>query len=218
LVFQRTVIGLHGSQIMKTAIIIPTVGVDLARLKSTFNSLIERTNEEYTLIVVKNDWKGFAHSVNHGIRMALGDSSITDILLLNDDIVLKTGWLKTVLESPQDICGSSDSYRECGDGLGYVAFWCVRIKRKVFETIGLLDENYKVGECEDIDFCLRAIMNGFTIGATNIELAAHFGHVTLGEYKKQLDTGQQVDFKHFQEENRAHFRRKWQKTKWEKLL
>ena len=37
------------------------------------------------------------------------------------------------------------------------------IDKKVFQTIGLLDENFETGGCEDIDFCFRADQNGFSL-------------------------------------------------------
>src|SRR3990167_6466473 len=139
---------------MKTAIIIPTARADTNKLLGTINSIITETDQEYVLIIVKNDWRGFAHSVNHGIKQALGESTITDIVLLNDDVVVKNGWLQQLLESDCDICGEQKACRgQEGDNIIYVAFWMVKIKRIVFESIGLLDENYKVGEVEDIDFC-----------------------------------------------------------------
>ena len=203
---------------MSTAIIIPTVAVDKQRLKDTFKSIIEKTDGEYSLILVKNDWKGFAAAINHGVKQALGNGSVTDIIFLNDDLIVRERWLQQFLESGFDICGAEDGWRECGDKFGYVAFWAACIKRKVFETIGLLDEQFKIGECEYIDFCLRAIMNGFTIGQTNTPIADHKGHVTLGEFKKVLDHGEEKDFKFFQDQNREYFRRKWKGTQWERLL
>jgi SAM-dependent methyltransferase len=37
------------------------------------------------------------------------------------------------------------------------------IDRKVFQTIGFLDESFETGGCEDIDFCFRADQNGFSL-------------------------------------------------------
>lgn len=42
-------------------------------------------------------------------------------------------------------------------------FWCVMIKRKVIEEVGLLDEIFSPGGCEDLDFSMRAKHLGYTI-------------------------------------------------------
>ena len=44
----------------------------------------------------------------------------------------------------------------------YIAGCCMFIKRKVFETIGLLDEKYFI-YFEDVDFCVTAKKKGFSV-------------------------------------------------------
>lgn len=41
-----------------------------------------------------------------------------------------------------------------------LAFWCVMMKRELFEELGLLDEIFNPGMGEDGDFCIKAALNG----------------------------------------------------------
>lgn len=47
---------------------------------------------------------------------------------------------------------------------GFVPFFCVAIKRQVFEKVGMLDERFKYGYAEDRDYCYRASDSGVKIG------------------------------------------------------
>ena len=54
--------------------------------------------------------------------------------------------------------GQHDSIQE----VEHIASWCALIKRKVVESIGLLNERYFFG-WDDIDYCLRAREDGYKI-------------------------------------------------------
>jgi hypothetical protein len=41
-----------------------------------------------------------------------------------------------------------------------LAFWCVMMRRDLFDEIGLLDEIFSPGMGEDGDFCIRAALKG----------------------------------------------------------
>lgn len=44
----------------------------------------------------------------------------------------------------------------------FVSFACVMMRRQLFESLGGLDEAFE-NSCEDVDFCLRAIENGYSV-------------------------------------------------------
>lgn len=103
---------------------------------------------------------GFAKAVNRGIEMATTDK----IVLLNNDTVLldqaKNKWLERL--DTGDISAvltqhSNITKRRFG------VFFCVMIQKKVFDKIGLLNEEFDTGGCEDIEFCLKAELSGFRI-------------------------------------------------------
>lgn len=106
---------------------------------------------------------GYARANNIGIRLCHADK----IVLLNNDAFLlaqnKSDWL-TQMDQQFQInpkCGISGPlktpcnltpmpYRE------FVIFFCVMIKREVFDRIGLLNEDYGKGGGEDTEFCFKA--------------------------------------------------------------
>jgi len=100
---------------------------------------------------------GFAKAINAGIRINSADKIV---LLNNDTVILGPNWLErldqgdigAVLTNHSDITQSK-----------FAVFFCVMIQQRVFDTIGLLPEDYKTGGCEDIEFCHKAELAGFTI-------------------------------------------------------
>jgi SAM-dependent methyltransferase len=120
------------------------------------------------LKVVWNDKPiGFAKAINQGIAQATAEK----IVLLNNDTILleqsKNQWLNQ-LEQPffdDANCGISGVIKEHSPAANsdFLVFFCVMVDRKVFLTIGLLDEEFEVGGSEDIDFCVKAKQAGFTL-------------------------------------------------------
>jgi GT2 family glycosyltransferase len=108
---------------------------------------------------------GYAKATNDGIKVATCDK----IILLNNDTILldqtKNQWLE-MLEAPflQDssvgISGPVVQYSPDAKH-DFCVFFCVMIHRKVFDKIGLLNEEYGVGTGEDVEFCIEAIRAGF---------------------------------------------------------
>lgn len=100
---------------------------------------------------------GFAKATNNGIRVASSDRIA---LLNNDTLILGDDWLhrlhtysiSTVLTQFSPITKQK-----------FGVFFCTMIHKKVFDAIGLLDETFGTGGCEDIDFCRRAGEAGFNL-------------------------------------------------------
>lgn len=143
----------------------------LESLSNKFNAL---GFESHLCIVWNNDALGYSRACNMGINTASGEK----IILLNNDAVLldylpKNSWLD-MLEKPfydDTTCGlSAPSKRYCEyiDG-DFLIFYCVMIDRKVFDKIGLLNEEYGIGAGEDTEFCLEAVKNGFSIHQCDIQ-------------------------------------------------
>jgi len=103
---------------------------------------------------------GFAKAVNDGIEIADGEK----IVLLNNDTILlnqpKNRWLEWLDQGDVNyVLGQYSPITQRRFGI----FFCVMIDRKVFKTVGLLNENYETGGCEDIEFCYKAENAGFTL-------------------------------------------------------
>lgn len=131
-------------------------------------SCFEHHNCGHNIKYFKSDVAlGFPKAVNRGIELATCDR----IVLLNNDTVLlpqyKNEWLDTLnsaFEAEPD-CGISCIVKTHSPTVGrdFAVFFCVMIDRKVFDTIGLLNEEYGIGSSEDIEFCIEAEDAGFKI-------------------------------------------------------
>jgi GT2 family glycosyltransferase len=172
---------------MKYSIVIPTYNNCEKYLKPCIDSIIKHTDmTDVELVISANGctdntsrylhyletaipnlkiiWNdeplGFVKATNEGIKVATSDK----IILLNNDTILleqsKNKWLE--LLDKGDVCGVLTQYSEITKRQ-FIVFFCALIDRKVFNTIGLLNEEYQTGGCDDIDFCLRAEQAGFKL-------------------------------------------------------
>src|SRR3990167_3150848 len=154
------------------SVVIPTCPGNEEMLKRCLTSLFATSPKDFNFVVVKNHWRGFAVAVNKGLKSALGDPEVTGVLLLNDDAIMLPGWVEEVETALKQegvgIVADPMSWRE-----DHACMWCALIKREVFENIGVIDEQFRIGECEDLDFGYRATRAGFKIVKTANRIAAH---------------------------------------------
>lgn len=110
---------------------------------------------------------GYTKATNEGIKSAKGDF----ICLLNNDTVLlgqpKNQWIDLLLDpffndKDMGLTGPMINH-DPHSGKNFLVFFCVMIRRKVIQTIGILDEIFSPGFGEDTDYCIRAINAGFKI-------------------------------------------------------
>lgn len=101
---------------------------------------------------------GFAKAINEGIKVSTSEK----IILLNNDTILleqsKNKWLE--LLDKGDVCGVLPQYSDITKAWFFV-FFCVLIKKEVFNKVGFINEDFNTGGCEDIEFCLKAQQAGF---------------------------------------------------------
>lgn len=115
-------------------------------------------------LVWLKDASGYTKATNEGIKVATGEF----VVLLNNDTVLldqtKNQWLDMMAERFTDSTvgmvgplGLHDDYADAD----VLIFFCVMIRKTLFDKIGLLDEIFSPGGGEDIDFTVRANQAGF---------------------------------------------------------
>lgn len=109
---------------------------------------------------------GYAKATNEGIKA----STCEKIVLLNNDTIFldqqKHQWINMMDQAfvnsnvgiSAPVVQRSESANEY-----FAVFFCAMIHRKVFEKIGLLNEEYGVGSGEDVEFCVEAKRAGFDI-------------------------------------------------------
>jgi GT2 family glycosyltransferase len=163
------------------SIIIPTCTFEL--VKPCVDSIIKYTNLDDTEIIVVangaekevknisgikvlwfNERIGATKALNEGIKVAKGEY----IILLNDDVELleqpKNSWIETLLAPFSDPkVGITGPLKNISPSVGqeFIVFFCVMIKKSIFDEIGLLDETFQCG-C-DMDFCMRTKEKGYSL-------------------------------------------------------
>lgn len=114
-----------------------------------------------------DDALGYPKAVNEGVKLATTDK----IVLLNNDCILldqkQNHWLE-ILNAPFDKyekCGVSCVVKEHSKVMNYdfAIFFCVMIHKKLFDEIGLLNEEFTPGSGEDMEFCILAQQKGYEI-------------------------------------------------------
>lgn len=136
-------------------------------LQGLKNQFISLGFENHFKIVWNDIPLGYSKACNEGINL----STTEKIVLLNNDVILlqqeKNTWLNLLNESfnKKENCGISCVLKNHSKitGRDFAVFFCVMIDRKVFETIGLLNEEYGVGGSEDTEFCIEAENAGFEV-------------------------------------------------------
>lgn len=110
---------------------------------------------------------GYSKATNDGIRLATSDK----IILLNNDVIFleqpKSDWIKKMASQFEidEKCGISGPLKTFSDPSNrwFIIFFCVMIDRKVFDAIGLLNEEYGKGGGEDTEMCILAENYGFHV-------------------------------------------------------
>ncbi len=127
-----------------------------------------------------NENVGFPKSVNAGVAAA--DKSCRVIVLLNNDTIVHVGGEEKLLsplrQTSLHIVGQQggklgDNFEYVGNGSDYVEFYCVAIKRCVWDELGGLDEAFSPGYSEDSDFCLRARKAGYGVSVIGPGICTH---------------------------------------------
>lgn len=177
----------------KYSIIIPTYNHCDDLLKPCIESILQYTDQELIeIIVVANgctdNTKEFVESYNGQITLIWSDeplgypkavnlgikqSTCEFIVLLNNDTMLlpqyQNCWLDMLVapfnDSTVGICGPLKLFNNYANSEAII-FFCVMIRRELFDKVGLLDEIYSPGGGEDIDFSMKIKQIGYKIATT----------------------------------------------------
>jgi len=123
---------------------------------------------------------GYTKAVNRGIEQAKGEY----LILLNNDTVLlgqgKNDWINILahpFHTDAHVAVTGPMKTHCPEAdRDFLIFFCVMIKKQVFDRIGLLDEAFAPAYGEDTDFCCRAEDAGYKIVQVPSESKEYYDH------------------------------------------
>jgi N-acetylglucosaminyl-diphospho-decaprenol L-rhamnosyltransferase len=157
------------------------------------------------LNVIRNQTnRGCGGAWSQGARAAV---PATWTVVLNNDVLVPRGWLEgltgfgeqerfdvvgpAMCEGEQDYDFASHAaqfmakmagVKRCGVGSGV----CFTVHRRVFDAVGFLDEDPRLGGYEDDEFFRRCRRNGFRLALTGRSFLHHFGSMTQKAIKAGL--------------------------------
>ncbi|NLC31613.1 MAG: glycosyltransferase family 2 protein, partial [Candidatus Moranbacteria bacterium] len=167
-----------------------------------------------TKIILNESNKGYAGGNNDGMKIAKGDfivllnndTVVTEGWLDNllnpffvDEKIGIVGPISNYAGTEQKIKLDNYEYDEIiKKGVEYskrhkdavfdspkLSFFCVAIKREVFEKVGFLDENFGIGMFEDDDYSLRVKKSGFRVTVNEGCFIYHKGSLSFSKLKNE---------------------------------
>lgn len=86
-----------------------------------------------------------------------------------------------------------------------LVFFCVAMKREVFEKVGGLDPAYGIGMFEDDDYCEQVKQAGYRLAVIEDAFVFHHGSASFKQLKEE-------DYTWLWNRNKSRFEQKWGKT------
>jgi GT2 family glycosyltransferase len=178
--------------------------------KEYFSNYVNHPN---TTVILNNENSGFSGGNNLGIQHAKGDYivllnndtypldgwliELVNVLINNSHVGIVCPTTNSInneakmfvnFESINDLSNKINTYWGRADKfvklMHMCAFFCVAIKRSLWDKIGYLDEKYGIGYFEDDDYCFRIRRAGYHCAFTNASFVYHQGSVTMKKIKK----------------------------------
>ena len=157
------------------------------------------SNAEY-VVLLNNDTYVLPNWLNMMVACAQSDKKIAIInplsnMAVNLSIPIPPG-LTIYTMADSIIRLSKHLYPDVVTAVGF----CMMIKRKALEQLGFFDEVYGMGYCEESDYCMKAMSNGWRVVVADDAFVYHKGFGSFGSegWIKQY------------EKNRGIFDLKWQ--------
>lgn len=158
---------------------------------------------------IKN--RGAIKALNYGLKV----SAPRDVYLTHDDVIhpklYHKDWLAEFVNLTQfDDCGTVTSLNGTGesgsdyaDGFIWTGTWSWYIKRSTIDKIGYFDENFGIGNGDDIDYSYRIQQAGLKCYVAQVYVEHHR---MTGQ--RQLDKEGAEELEKLKQKNAAYFRKK----------
>lgn len=155
---------------------------------------------------------GFPGNINRALKVITAEF----IAVINNDLLVTENWLN-ILEREYLKRGGNCFIGKAGKNVSgkgrgvsspnfpevdYLGWWLIFSSKECFDKVGLLDEHFKIGYYEDVDFGLRAKQLGFKSFVYKSIRIKHLGGRTMNK----LVRSQLIHAKHA---NFAYLKRKW---------
>jgi GT2 family glycosyltransferase/glycosyltransferase involved in cell wall biosynthesis len=198
----------------------------------TRNELSTLVAEHKSSLLIANETNlGFVRSCNIGMRSSDG----LHVVLLNSDAIVPPGWLSRLVRCAEadpsigivnplsneaanisiplapgcNFLGMDEGLQRSGkvsypDIVTAIGF-CLLLRRRMLENIGLFDEVYGMGYCEETDLCLRAMKAGWRVVACDNVYVFHRGNGSFDDRDERYRKNVKVFFeRHGPEYHRAY--------------
>ena len=193
--------------------------VDDSECDATYVALEAIADWDERIVLLRNDKNlGFVQTANRGMEAATAEY----ICLINSDIIVTEGWLSRMLrcaESDARIAAvnplsnmavnvsvamapglnlntmsrrltqvSRRNYPDITTAVGY----CMLIRRKYLSYLGVFDEVFGAGYCEESDFCMRLTEEGLRIVAADDAFVYHKGSGSFGTWIERYNKNRKI--------------------------
>lgn len=160
---------------------------------------------------------GYGPAVNQGIKIARGKY----IVAMNNDVYVQAGWLEPLIEAVEAnkeigvirpvVTGQSvygEDKRKFGEPkvvMQQTNFhgFCYLIPREIIEKVGMFDEQFRPGYCEDVDMWVRITKAGYKMAKCSESRVEHLGGMTSSLLNKD-----EASFHQLLNTNRKRFKAK----------
>lgn len=155
---------------------------------------------------------GFPGNINRALKVTTAEF----VAVINSDIEIKGDWL-SVLENEYLRRGgkcfigkAGQNVNRAGQGIGspthpevdYLGWWLIFSSKECFDRVGLLDEHFKIGYYEDVDYGLRAKRLGLKNIVYRGVPATHLGGATMNKVNQEV-------LKQARRNNFLYLKKKW---------
>lgn len=172
-----------------------------------------RTKYPRVMTITKYPPLSVAESWNKGLSLLFNDTGNTHVLVCNNDVVLRKDTYRLLVEDGGDFVtavGNSDP--DCVKALTPPVvpprpnpdFSCFLLTRKVWETVGKFDEQFRGAFCEDWDYHVRLHMAGIDAHCIDIPFY-HIGSATINI----VGDSERDRLQKWADQNRKYFKEKY---------